>query len=405
MNEPAITWTSMLLLLGFAQGLILALLLARSGANNRTAKRMLIALLLLMCVGLAEGFMDESRYYLRFPHLITVEWPSNLLYGPFVYFVVRSFTDPAWRLKLWVALAHALPTVGMYFLLLPFYALTAEQKIHFWKLEGTEPLAHPLVVMIILQMAVYLYVSLMRLATHGRMVKDTYSYEEEVSLSWLRHLLIAFFLLWVVYVFFLLISPFYGIYRETEFILHLLLAIVITVMGYKGKQQPVVFAGGLKSSLPASPAGQTAAPVAAPLESPVIMPGSEEAATEKYQRSSLEETEAEHIAQAVKRIMEQERPYREMKLTLPMLARMLSVSPNHLSQVLNEKLNTSFFDFVNAYRVEEARKLLIAPSYNHFSVLGVAMEVGFNSKSTFYAAFKKHSGMTPSQFKERKFDN
>ena len=98
--------------------------------------------------------------------------------------------------------------------------------------------------------------------------------------------------------------------------------------------------------------------------------------------------------------MDKEKPYRETGLTLPMLAHMIQVSPHHLSQVINEKLNKSFFDFVNEYRVDDAKKAMTGPDAGRFSILGIAMDAGFNSKSAFYTAFKKHTGITPSRFKE-----
>jgi len=99
--------------------------------------------------------------------------------------------------------------------------------------------------------------------------------------------------------------------------------------------------------------------------------------------------------------MEQEHPYRETSLTLTMLSNMLDAFPHHLSQVINEKLGKSFFDFVNEYRVQETKKALASPESSRFSVLGIALDAGFNSKSAFYTAFKKHTGMTPTQFKDR----
>ena len=90
-----------------------------------------------------------------------------------------------------------------------------------------------------------------------------------------------------------------------------------------------------------------------------------------------------------------------MGLTLPMLSRMIDVSPHYLSQVINEKLNKSFFDYINEYRVQETKEALTSSKSERFSILGIAMDAGFNSKSAFYNAFKRHTGMTPSQFKER----
>jgi AraC-like DNA-binding protein len=95
------------------------------------------------------------------------------------------------------------------------------------------------------------------------------------------------------------------------------------------------------------------------------------------------------------------KPYLELGFTLALLADKLDISPLHLSQVINENLGKSYFDFVNEYRVQETKKVLTSPEAERFSILGIALDAGFNSKSAFYTAFKKHAGMTPTQFKDR----
>jgi AraC-like DNA-binding protein len=85
-------------------------------------------------------------------------------------------------------------------------------------------------------------------------------------------------------------------------------------------------------------------------------------------------------------------------LTLPVLARQLDCSPNHLSQVINEKLNENFFDFVNRHRIEEAKRLLTQDERPQ-KILAIALDTGFNSKSAFYNAFKKQVHMTPAQYR------
>jgi AraC-like DNA-binding protein len=97
--------------------------------------------------------------------------------------------------------------------------------------------------------------------------------------------------------------------------------------------------------------------------------------------------------------MEHERPFTDGDLTIQKLAAQLSVPSHHLSQVINERLNQTFSDFINSYRVEEAKRRLLDPAAKHLSILGIAEEVGFNSKSSFNSVFKKHTNMTPSEFR------
>ena len=99
--------------------------------------------------------------------------------------------------------------------------------------------------------------------------------------------------------------------------------------------------------------------------------------------------------------MDSQRPWLEPELSLEQLASRLSLRPKLLSQLINESLRQNFFEFVNRYRIEEAKRLLTNPVDKKITVLEVLYEVGFNSKSSFNTIFKKHTGLTPSEFKKK----
>jgi len=99
--------------------------------------------------------------------------------------------------------------------------------------------------------------------------------------------------------------------------------------------------------------------------------------------------------------MEAEKPFTDGDLTIQKLADKLSIPPHHLSQTINERLGQTFSDFINSYRVTEAKQRLLDPSLKHLSVLGIAIEVGFNSKSSFNSVFKRYTQMTPSEFRSQ----
>ncbi len=117
----------------------------------------------------------------------------------------------------------------------------------------------------------------------------------------------------------------------------------------------------------------------------------------KYGNKKIQEDEASPLAQRLQTLMEEEQLYRNPKLKLPDLAAQLSISPHQLSQLLNDNLGKSFNTFVNEYRVEAACRQI--PDLEHLSLEGIGFEVGFSSKSTFYATFKKLVGTTPAKFK------
>lgn len=118
-------------------------------------------------------------------------------------------------------------------------------------------------------------------------------------------------------------------------------------------------------------------------------------AAEKYARSALSDELAERLAARIEAGMREDRLFLDPNLSLQKLARHVAAAPNLVSQTLNERLGRTFFDYVAGWRIEAAKLMIIA---GERSILTIAMEVGFNSKSTFYKAFKKETGVTPGAF-------
>jgi AraC-like DNA-binding protein len=121
----------------------------------------------------------------------------------------------------------------------------------------------------------------------------------------------------------------------------------------------------------------------------------------KYEKSALSEDYGEAILQKLQTYLAEQKPYLENDLTLPKLAQRLSVSPHHLSQVLNDRLHQSFFDWLATCRVEEAKRLLADAALSHLKIDEIAERVGYNSTSAFHTAFKRITGKTPAQFRAK----
>ena len=101
--------------------------------------------------------------------------------------------------------------------------------------------------------------------------------------------------------------------------------------------------------------------------------------------------------------MQKEKPHLNQTLTLNNLAASLNVQPKILSQIINQNLNKNFYDFINDYRVNEAKTILSDNSKAEMTVLEILYECGFNSKSVFNTAFKRYTGLTPSEFRLKNF--
>ncbi len=119
--------------------------------------------------------------------------------------------------------------------------------------------------------------------------------------------------------------------------------------------------------------------------------------TEKYADKKFESSEAEALIEVLRNVMSEESLYKNPNLKSSDVAKKIQLTTHQFSQLLNDNLGKNFASFVNEYRIEEAKKKLLSNS--SFTLEAIAYECGFNSKSTFYTAFKKIVGITPSQFK------
>lgn len=108
----------------------------------------------------------------------------------------------------------------------------------------------------------------------------------------------------------------------------------------------------------------------------------------------------ELLLNKLEEIMSTKRIHNNSDLNLPEVANLLEISTHELSRLINEKTNGSFTDFINQYRIKEAKRLIKTNSLHTIEAIG--NQSGFNSKSAFYKAFKKVTGTTPAKYKAEK---
>ena len=118
----------------------------------------------------------------------------------------------------------------------------------------------------------------------------------------------------------------------------------------------------------------------------------------RYSRSGLKEEQAAEIIQSLTKLMEDRKLFLDENISLPSLAGLINVHPNYLSQVINERFQKNFYEFINSYRVEEFKNKVSDEKNTNKTFFALALECGFNSKASFNSSFKKITGITPSQF-------
>jgi len=372
-TQPALDLVAILLFAGVAQGILLAATLLTVRRGNRTANRILSALLGIFVVHIVLQTLHATNYLFQFPHFSKSNVPLAFLIGPLFYWYVRALTERDFRLEkklLW----QCLPALGIALWLFPFYIQSAETKIQV--LTGDlANLCRPCVMiawLTMIHLLIYFIAAARQLLQHTRNIKAAFSSLEKINLTWLRTLLLIYAADWIL----ALAMQIRSGDAMTANLLWLFVSIVMYVIGYMGLRQPEIFAG-----IDESTNGRVQ--------------------KKKYEKSTLAPGKAEEYHPKLLQLMAAEKPYLNSALNLPNLAKRLSISSHHLSQIINERLQQNFFEFVNGYRVDEARRLLHEPAQRHLNIAQIGYDAGFSSTSAFNAAFKKHAGTTPSQFRQR----
>lgn len=391
-------------LLGAAQGAFLGIALLFSRFGNRQANRYLAGYVLVFTVALLDFYLDEVGILARLPWLEALLWPREFFYGVFIYLYCRELTLPELpqsrrlRFILWLpAILHVAASWAL--LLLPESlqrsimgsgeGLAAPWSAWHFLLDDMEAL------LAIIHFSVLMVLGVRLLNEHRRRLPDQFSYTEKINLDWLRYMVIGTLLVYIVWVpgeLLLFAMPSAELGRWHSLVLHLSMVLLIYTLGWVGLRQPDIFSKHQKASL------LRAEPVEDPMESEDLLPPDDAPESgDKYSRSALSPELAQALIDEAQSLMDQEQLYLDSKLSLANLAERLKVSTNYLSQAINQCTAQNFFDFVNSYRIAHSMKLL---GQQEKSVIDVAMDSGFNSKSAFYAAFKKHQNMTPGQYRQ-----
>lgn len=366
---------SILLLFGALQGLFFALTLLLHQKGNKTSNRLLAFLLFIFSLHLVEYVMVASGVYQQAPHFIGATLPVVFLIGPIYYLYAVSLLQENFHIDLKRVL-HFVPAVLCYLLLLPFYAKPAAAKIAF--LAGIIKSGYvifPLDQFILLalstcQMLVYFYLTFAVLQNFEENFMRESASTEILNVSWLKKISFGFSLyMMLFFIAYFQLFLLKAHRQEIFYIVMLILSGFIHAVGYHAIKQPEIFSGA--KIKPAGP---------------------------KYQKTALPEEKSKTYLEKLLYIMREKKPFMNPELKLSDLAETLEIAPNQLSQVINAELDKNFFDFINEYRVEEAQRRLLAPQFEHYSILAIALDVGFNNKASFNRVFKKHTNLTPSGF-------
>ena len=417
---------SSLLLLFVVPGLAAALwLLGRFGRRGAAPDGLLALLLLVPTFGVARwmlgyaGWFDSHDGYSTF--MFYWPWDVGLALGPAYYLYFKSLTNQEFS---WRQARHLLPGLTQA-LLRP---LAAAYDLLWWRGVQHQPLpchfgtqgavskaldalAAPLDW---LGLALLLGYGLRVLASYRHYrhyLNDNFSNPERLRFAGLRQLLLLQAAVLTLNLIFLALNAALDFSYDAAWNFYALQGMLIyglIVVGiqanYAAASSPLLFEAGpqplallVPEPLPAAPdqlapansLGVANQPLATP---PAALPPPGAGAPAAALPPELLPWRTRLLA-----LMEAEKPWLEPELTLAELAQRLRTNPSLLSKVINQGCGQNFNDFVNGYRVAEARRKLADPRFAHYSLVGVALASGFNSKSTFNRVFKKLTGQAPGE--------
>jgi AraC-like DNA-binding protein len=361
---------------GLVQNFILAgILFFRQGDQPRAGK-LLAVTIVIVNLHLTYLMVLDTNLDNLFPSLLWIPYSFLAAIGPLIFFYTRTLTESDFNTS--QLYKHFIPVIielGLQLIVIlysiqhdqlyynaPFYFYIA-QLIYLWAAGS---------------IAWYLRLSLGVIRNHEAWALKNFSNLKEITLRWLQKLIAYYRLLWIVWVPFVAIFLLFFRFQLLYLAVVLLLYFLMLVLTY------LTFWIGLESL------GRTNS----------IFLKHDEGKSENKNYAKLPDREIQNYTKKITDLMAVEKVYLNENLSLRDVALQLKSEPNLISFILNNHLNRNFYDFVNHYRIEEVKNRLKDPRYSHLTLLGIGLESGFNSKTTFNRVFKQVTGMTPTEFQK-----
>lgn len=344
---------SLPLMFGAFQGFFLALVL--SFKKETRIHTILIALLFFSSLFLMYEYFVFNRYLIRYPHLIGITLPLLYSIPPLFYFFIREVngsenSKPRFML-------HLVPSMLVLLIMTPYFASSSQHKLMLLFAHESASELYPF--------RDYLGLGLWASAV----IYGLLSYRTSITTckkGWVQSLtkfnlilILAISLAWV----FIILDE--HTHREVMIIAALLFSLLIHFIGY------TAFRGS------------------------TFLPVQTKASNKLF---TLEERET--IKAGICRLLEEDKVYKNSSFSISELGKILQTNTKYLSTIINKEFGCSFTFLVNTHRIKEAEKMILDNQFSHLSFLGIAVEVGFTNKNSFTRAFKRHRGITPSQFKQ-----
>jgi len=347
-----------------------------SKKNKSLTDNILFVWLIVIGIHLTGYFLNYKGYWEIYPHLIGITTPFPFLYGPFLYLYVLYSIKTKTHLQK-ADYMHFAPALISYLYMIPFYFFySVEEKILVDKglIDDFNIFSNIILIGFILSGISYSILSYCKLVQRKKVVEENFSNNNRINLNWLRYTILGIVSVFITVAIVTILRKVLGFEFpfNADILFYSIIASFVVYIGYSGIRQQDLFLNTVIN------------------EDELVKVESE------YKKSSLKLDIATKKHGELLQLMKNEKPYLNPKLTLTELAERLTISSNHLSQIINQYEQVNFHDFINKYRVEQF--IQNVQNNKGFSLLGHALDSGFNSKSTFNSVFKKVKSVTPSQY-------
>lgn len=344
--------------------------------------------------------------------------PLMLAGNPVLYFYIRALTTEYFRFK-WFDIIHFIPVLMVLLInFITFGPLSYNDKILLVKGVFSEQNVFVTVyiktyywanIFYNAQVLGYSVFMILLLRTHKKNILNNFSFREKISLDWLKVFIVIYivFAMWEVLTYYLtFIKPYSSLYLAVVIVFY-------TFLGYFGLKQSDIYIIRNNINIPfpiipheyADKVNRATNDDIVNTEKPVtgdeVTPEYELSVRKKEIKIPLSKERQKDIIEAINKLMEEEKVFLNSQLCLNDLALFLKINKNYISVLINETYQKNFFNYVNEFRLKESKKLLLNPQYDNLSIEGIAISCGFNSKSVFNPAFKKYTGLTPTEFKKQ----
>ncbi len=386
------------LLFGFIQGWVYAVLLwVRGRREERLSDTLLGWVLVALCFDIWMYMLGFGGIEIFWKELDFFPRTLSFLLPPLVYFYLKSQFDTTFRFRprdAWHALPFVLDTA--------YHVLVWVQGptfVHQWQHQIDYPyVGKPMFVLSVVQQFLYLYWSLQLYRAYRVWIKTQFSETDTISFRWFRNFLIALTITLTFSLMMTLIDGWLDLNYWQDWwgnLVGVVLIYYVSITGYAQAQpgRRLVFRETDASAVIGL--DETPRPVSSPTKE---QERRQETPSSDLPLPALPSPDVLENRDKLLTYVTAERPYLDPDLSLADLARRLRTTPVLLSQVVNTGVGKNFNDFINEYRVEEFKQQARNPANAHLSLLGIALDCGFNSKATFNRAFRKFTGTSPGEF-------